>query len=126
MDEPANDGNAPRLTIAQRVSIVREYYRIGDNAAVVARAVSHQLNRNIARKTVANLIRKFELSGTVADAHRPGRPVVATNDTNVSAVLAAVETTPKKSAKRLSLELGTSESVRGCLRSLTKIESFSQ
>ena len=127
MDAPVDndDDNAQRLTTAQRVEIVRHYYHNDDNATRTAAVMSQLMNRVIQRQTVSKLIAKFERLGSVVDAPRSGRPVVATSDADVARVLSTMETTPKKSANRMALEEGMSQRV-SCLRFINLVHFLSR
>ena len=57
-------------------------------------------------RNIRSIVNKFELTGSVADAHRSGRPISATSDEKHDQLLASLQRSPQKSTRRLSLELG--------------------
>ncbi|GBM99177.1 hypothetical protein AVEN_122514-1 [Araneus ventricosus] len=53
---------------------------------------------------------KFKRTGFVADASRSGRRKTAANEGTSTQVLAAVDSSPKKGTRRLSAQMGISQS----------------
>lgn len=67
------------LTLQQRVSLVQCYY--ANNNSIIAalrsyRALHNQIHGPCTRAALRNLINKFEITGSVLDAKREGRPSV--------------------------------------------------
>ena len=69
-----------RLTIEQRVKAIQLYYQNNNNGAKTARLLSDVYNTpRVQSRNIKSLIRKFESTGSVRDAQRARRPVVATS-----------------------------------------------
>lgn len=67
----------PKLSKDWRIALVRAYYRNGSNAAAALRDLRHEMNLRKGpcdKKTVQRLVKKYELTGSVTDAPRSGRP----------------------------------------------------
>ncbi|GBM81556.1 hypothetical protein AVEN_190269-1 [Araneus ventricosus] len=60
--------------------------------------------------TVAKLIKKFKRAGSDADASRFGRPKMATDEGRSTQVLEAMAMSPIKRIRRLSSQMGISQS----------------
>lgn len=76
----------------------------------VARTFNATHRTQITHDTVAKLIKKFKRTGSVADASRSGRPKTATDEGTSTQVLAAMARSPTKGTRRLSAQMGISQS----------------
>ena len=99
-----------RFSIAQRVNFVRLYYKNDENPANVFRAIRTDFGRH-GRPTehiIANVVRKFEQTGSVADIVRPVHHRNVRSAENIAAVAASVEDDPNVSIPRRAQQLGLS------------------
>ena len=82
------------------------YYENNKNGAKTARLLSAEYNiPRVQRRNIKSLIRKFESTGSVSDAQRAERPVVATSSEKSNKLQESLLHTPQKSSRRLSAEL---------------------
>ena len=56
-------------------------------------------------RNIKSLVNKFEITGSVNDAPRFGRPIIATSDEKGEQLFASLINSPRKSVRRLSCEL---------------------
>ena len=56
-------------------------------------------------RNIKSLVNKFEITGSVNDAPRSGRPITATFDEKGERLCASLINSPQKSVRRLSCEL---------------------
>ena len=56
-------------------------------------------------RNIKSLVNKFEITGSVNDAPRSGRPITATSDEKGERLCASLINSPQKSVRRLSCEL---------------------
>ena len=111
---------AMQLTKEQRVKAVQLYYGNNKNGAEAARLLSAEFNiRQVQSRNIMSLIRKFERIGSISDVPRSGRPVSATSVEKSAELRESLLSTPQKSCRRLSSELGISDrSVHRILKKL--------
>ena len=97
------------LTKADRIEIVKIWG--GRSARAVARDFNerHPQHAPVSHVAVAQLLRKFEETGTVEDRRRSGRPRTATDEGTATAVLASFVKSPQRSTRRLSGECHVSQ-----------------
>ena len=109
-----------KLTKEQRVKAIQFYYENNKNGAKTARLLSAEYNiPRVQSRNITSLIRKFESTGSVNDAQRAGRPVVATSLEKSNELQESLLRTPQKSSRRFSVELAISDrSVRRMLKKL--------
>lgn len=108
-----------KLLISERVEIVLLYARQGWTVRQTAAEFNRrhpQRAQEITPSTVGRIMDRFKETGSVCDKPRSGRPKVA-DDIEVT-VLAKVSSSPKKSLKRHSQELGMPRST--CQKVLKK------
>ena len=98
------------LTTEERVELILLCGREGFSNRDVAAEFNlrHPEREPVSHTTVGRLLRKFQATGSVADAPRSGRP--RTPEDVVEGVLAKVAASPKKSIRRTSLEVGVPRS----------------
>lgn len=100
-----------RLTKEQRITAVKFYYKLGDNAAETSRYLSREYGiREVQGRNIKQLVDKFEETGSVCDTVRSGRPTTATTDEMGDHLVENVNQSPQKSIRRLSAELNVSKS----------------
>ena len=69
-----------RLTKEQRIKAIQLHYENNKNSAKTARLLSTECNMpRVQNRNIKSLVRKFESKGSVSDAQKAGRPVVATS-----------------------------------------------
>ena len=106
-----------RLSLCEKTEIVK-WYAIYQNAAEVARQFHSCFDRTPpATKTILNLVKKFDETGSLEDKPRSGRPRSISTDENKERVLEAFEENPTTTQRRASLELNLS---RGSLQRMMK------
>lgn len=108
------------MTKEQRIAAVKHYYQSSENGAEASRRMTTQFGISSPQgRNITALVKKFELTGSVADAQRPGRPSTATTTANGDRLAEALHRSPQKSSRRLARELGISQwSVLKLLKSL--------
>jgi transposase len=107
---------AARLLLADKVNIVKHYYETKNYTEVQHRWPTFSTTSKPTVANIRSLILKFEETGSVANVQQPGRPVSANTAELRVALEASLERSPQKSTRRLSAELGVSQST--VLRSL--------
>ncbi len=108
---------AANLTTEQRVAIVKLYY--SSNSVTQVQRDWRKTFASVApkRKTIYDLIHKFEATGSVLDAARSGRPrSVNTGEARVG-LKEVLKRSPQKSSRQLSRELGVSHMSGTCYES---------
>ena len=115
----AEAGANLRLTTHQRFFIVKTFYKTG-NKRETYRLFERECRRTVKRDTVADIIRKFEDTGSTEDIKRSGRRSSICTDENRSVVKDAFTQSPTKSTRRASQELGISR--RSIQRMLHELE----
>ena len=109
------------LSRRQRVSAIIHYYECGRNATEASRRLSAEHGiRKVTHSNVEALIDKFNATGSVNNAPGPGRKQTATNEERKIEVLESLERSPQKSTRRLSNEIGVSQS--SVMRLLRKLK----
>lgn len=108
---------ATRLSIAERVEVVKIFFSCGRNAAETARKFAELRTRQfpLARSTVLNIVRKFERNGSLHQQKGSGRKPTITSEQR-SRLLSAVRMFPDRSSRQLARE--TSISAASVLRIL--------
>lgn len=99
-----------RYTVAQRIEIVKIYYKNNESIRATFRALREiygQHNRPT-ELTIRNLIQKFESNGSVCDVKNPTRQKRKRIAENIDAVNQSVNESPEQSITRRSQELGLS------------------
>lgn len=77
-----------KLSISDRVSLVKCFYKNGESATSALRAFNkiHKRKGNVCTKAaVINLVKKFEEKGSVQDKYRSGRPRISDEKINLVA-----------------------------------------
>ena len=101
----------PDFQIKHKISAVRHYYQCGNRAAETCRRVAEEFGcKKVQSKCISKLIAKFEASGSLKDAPRSGRPKTATGCDQEEELSRSLLQSPQKSSRRLSIELGISQS----------------
>ena len=114
--------NVQKLTMPQKVAIVRLYTQYNKNAAETARQFSTMFPGFIVtRKHVIKVNRKFAETGSVVDLPRSGRPRTGQSDENIATVQAIVDETPKTSSRSLTRQSGIK---RGTILNILKKDLF--
>ena len=98
--------DSPRRSLPEKICVVKLYYTYGNYAEVSRQWKNHFDSIPPTRKTMADIISRFEDTGSVAERLRPGRPKSATSGDQKAAISAAVSRSPQKSTRRASLQLG--------------------
>lgn len=109
----------PRLTTHQRIFIVKTFYKT-ENKSETCRLFKREFQRTVKRDTVADIIQKFEDTGSTEDIKRSGRRSSICTDKNKCVVKNAFTQSPTKSTRRASQELGISR--RSIQRMLYQLE----
>ena len=99
-----------RLTTAERVKIVKTYYKSGDSNVSTFRALRGDFGKNTrpTAQAIGKIVAKFEKTGSVTDATTPAHHRKARSMENIAAVSASVEEDPNLSIPRRSQQLGLS------------------
>lgn len=99
-----------RFTTAQRVRIVKMFYKNGDSAVATYRALRPEYGRHNrpSQQTILNVVNKFEQNGLVTDIRRPVHRRNARSLENIAAVSASVTADPNLSIPRRAQQLGLS------------------
>ena len=90
-----------RLNQKQRIAAIRHYYQFVSHVTEASRRLSEEFNihavqdRNINQITV----NKFEITGSVNDAPRSGRPITATSGEKGERLCASLTNSSQKSSK---------------------------
>ncbi|CAK9810854.1 Transposable element Tc3 transposase [Anthophora plagiata] len=97
-------------TIEQRIEIVKIHYKNGENFATTVRKIRMSFGHHNApsRNTVINLIKKFEISGSVLTTKSSGRPRIGRSKVNIAAVSASVDESPSISIRHRAQQLNIS------------------
>ena len=108
------------LTTEQRVEIILLSGRDG----ATNRSVAEQFNRNhphenVSHTSVGRLINKFRETGSVVDKKRSGRPGLSAETR--AQVLEKIASSPRKSVRRASSEIGVP---RSTMQKVLKVEKF--
>lgn len=105
-------GSRYRFTIAERVFLVRSYYRYhADYRNIFSDFAEKFPNSQVPRReTVYRLIKRFEQNGTVNDTKRSGRPRSVRTAQNVQMVAESFVETPARSVRKACHELEISRS----------------
>lgn len=97
-----------KYTLEERVFLIKTFYRV-QNAAETCRQWRREFQSPPPNEsTVRDLVKKFEATGSVADASRSGRPVSVRTAELRGRIQESLERSPQKSCRRLSRELGVS------------------
>lgn len=91
---------------AERVCLLEHYFRSG--SYTVAREKLGELNPDCAapsNSTIKRLVDKFRTTGSVADAHRSGRPSL--EEERIPEIQDSITKSPTKSVRRLASQTGT-------------------
>lgn len=110
-----------KLPIRERVFILQQWWLHDHNYEDVEESfVQHFPNsRPLSRQAIYNLNKRFEITGSVADLPRSGRPKSVTTEENLETVAQSLVQSPTKSTRRASSELGISRtSVRRMLKTV--------
>jgi hypothetical protein len=101
---------AERFNLSQRISAVKCYYQVNNAEEVRRRWSQFADSRTPSRSAILRLVEKFEQTGSVIDVKPTGRPQNARTAELSGAIAASLERSPQKSTRRLSVELGVSQS----------------
>ena len=108
-----------QLTVDQRVFIIKRYFSTGSYKNIQEEWSNSFSAATPTKSTMFALINKFNTTGSTADAPRSGRPIPVTTEENRQLVQGAFSASPKKSARRASIELEISDrSIRRMLQAL--------
>ena len=101
-----------RLSLSERIEVIQEFERCGQNAAKTARVFSakHSYRTPLHQATVTSLVRKFQWTGSVQDSKRTGRPRTATSSAQKHNVLSALQSDSETSVRRLGRACSISKS----------------
>ena len=102
------ESNNSRLTTEERVFLIKTFYKT-DNKSETCRRFQEKFGRAVKRDTIANLIYRFEITGSCEDLPRCGRPKSVCNSGNRQIVEDGFMSSPRKSTRRASQELGISQ-----------------
>ena len=99
-----------RLTITQRIKIIKTYYKNGDSATATYRALrgDYGLHNRPTTQAIGKIVKKFEETGAVTNIVRPVHHRFARSAENIAAVSESVAEDPNVSIPRRSQELGLS------------------
>ena len=98
-----------RLSISEKVTIVRLYTACGRNSLETVRRFTKPFpGRFVTSKTTIN-INRFDETGSVQDLPRSGRARTARSQENTAIVQTAIEESPTTSTRRLTAEMGISQ-----------------
>lgn len=112
-----------RYSIAERIGMIQCYFECKHYTKAIHKFVYKFPNSAApTRRTISNLVSKWQKYGTVADKVKSGRPKSATNEDIQTNVLAAVHINPRASAVQLAQDHGISKSA---VRRIKKIHSTS-
>lgn len=100
------------MDISQRVELIGLFYENRRSVSQCLRVyrVLHGRDAGPSETAVYNLIKKFQETGSVHDAPRPGCPRRARTKKNINAVATNVAINPTTSTRRRAKKLGLSES----------------
>jgi transposase-like protein len=107
-----------RWSTQQRAAIVEFYFASNYSVITAQRRFRARFGgRACPQKSILRYVESHRNRGSVIDAKRTGRRRSVRNEETVERVQAAITYTPKKSARRLSQEIGVNrETVRNILR----------
>ncbi len=94
-----------KLSLQERIFVVKTYWKTGNAQEVIRQWSNTYETSPPARAAIYDLRDKFDALGTVADAPRSGRPAKVVNEENEMLVAQAIAGSPRKSARRCSIEL---------------------
>lgn len=99
-----------RYSIAQRINIVKTYYKNNDSPSETHRALRKDFGRHNrpVLSTISSVVAKFERTGSVADDFKPTRFRSARSVENIAATAASVDRDDSLSIPRRRQELGLS------------------
>ena len=108
-----------QLTAHERVFIIKRYFSTGSYKNIQEEWSNSFSTATPTKSTMFALINKFNTTGSTADAPRSGRPISVTTEENRQLVQGAFSASPKKLARRASIELEISDrSIRRMLQAL--------
>lgn len=94
-----------RLTKEERIKAVQYYYKT-ENASETARLIANEFNRPVPRRqSIAELIQKFEDTGSIADQQRSGRPSTVKSPDLQRRIQACLVPREPTSTRRLAQQL---------------------
>ena len=95
-----------RLTITQRIKIIKTYYKNGDSATATYRALrgDYGLHNRPTTQAIGKIVKKFEETGAVTNIVRPVHHRFARSAENIAAVSESVTEDPNVSIPRRSHE----------------------
>ena len=95
-----------RLTIAQRIKIIKTYYKNGDSATATYRALrgEYDLHNRPTTRAIGKIVKKFEETGVVTNIARPVHYGFARSAENIAAVSESITKDPNVSIPRRSQE----------------------
>lgn len=99
-----------RLKVSERIEIVELYYENGRSASIVQRKWSTKYGRHCRipeRRTINNIVKRFQETGSVLERHRSGRP---SNETDAGTVKELILENPSSSLRQISKQVGCSVS----------------
>lgn len=107
-----------RISVEQRIFCIKNYYST-NNISTVCTNFENEFDVSIRWHTVNELVKKFELTGNVADKPRSGRSSSINSERNQVAVSATLRQNPQQSTRKLSRELDISQ--RSIVRIIKKL-----
>jgi transposase-like protein len=115
-----------RWSTQQRAAIVELYFASNYSVSTAQRKFRARFGgRACPRKSILRYAESQRNRGRAIDAKRPGRRRAVRNEETVERVRAAITNSPKKSARRLSQEIGVNrETVRNILQKELNLLSY--
>ncbi len=104
----------------EKVQIIFMYAKYENISEVIRQWNTKFSSEAPSRKTISNIVQRFQETGSVEDLERTGRPLTGTSLENLESVKQTVTQSPKKSIRRGSAETGISRS--SYHRSLQKLD----
>ena len=88
-----------RLTITQSIQIIKTYYKNGNSATTMYRALiaDYGLHRRPTTQAIAKIVQKFEETGVVTNIERPGQHRFVRSTLNIATVSESVTEDPNVS-----------------------------
>ena len=97
-----------RLTIIQRIKMIKTYYKSGDYATATYRALigDYGLHNHLNTQAIGKIVKKIEETGVVANIKRPVQHRFACSTENIAMVSESVAEDPNVSISHRCQELG--------------------
>lgn len=100
------------MTLQQRIQVMKSYYRNNESPTATVRELRVILGRNAAptESSVRKLIRKLEVTGSLLNVKKTGRPRSVRTQETIDLVRDNVTASPRKSVRRRAQQLNLSPS----------------